>query len=92
MSVKVRIPTPLQRITGGKEEVNTEAGKVVDIVQDLERQFPGIAERISEGGKIRRFVNVYVNEEDIRFLQAENTMVKDGDEVSIVSAIAGGRK
>ena len=90
MSVKVRIPTPLQRITGGKEEVNTEPGKVADIVQDLERQFPGIAERISEGGKIRRFVNVYVNEEDIRFLQAENTMVKDGDEVSIVPAIAGG--
>ncbi|MDA8091288.1 MAG: MoaD/ThiS family protein [Nitrospiraceae bacterium] len=92
MSVKVRIPTPLQRITGGKEEVSTEAGKVVDIVQDLERQFPGIAERISEGGKIRRFVNVYVNEEDIRFLQAENTLVKDGDEVSIVPAIAGGRQ
>ncbi|MDA8087591.1 MAG: MoaD/ThiS family protein [Nitrospiraceae bacterium] len=92
MSVKVRIPTPLQRITGGKEEVSTEPGKVSDIVQDLERQFPGIAERISEGGKIRRFVNVYVNEEDIRFLQAENTVVKDGDEVSIVPAIAGGRR
>ncbi len=90
MSVKVRIPTPLQRITGGQEEVKTDPGKVIDIVQDLERQFPGIAERISEGGKIRRFVNVYVNEEDIRFLQAENTMVKDGDEVSIVPAIAGG--
>ncbi len=91
MSVKVRIPTPLQRITGGKEEVSTESGKVIDIVGDLERQFPGIAERISEGGKIRRFVNVYVNEEDIRFLQGENTVVKDGDEVSIVPAIAGGR-
>ena len=92
MSVKVRIPTPLQRITGGQEEVKTDPGKVIDIVQDLERQFPGIAERISEGGKIRRFVNVYVNEEDIRFLQAENTVVKDGDEVSIVPAIAGGRR
>ncbi len=92
MSVKVRIPTPLQRITGGKEEVSTEPGKVSDIGQYLKRQFPGIAERISEGGKIRRFVNVYVNEEDIRFLQAENTVVKDGDEVSIVPAIAGGRR
>ncbi len=91
MSVKVRIPTPLQRITGGKEEVSTEPGKVIDVVAELERQFPGIAERISEGGKIRRFVNVYVNEEDIRFLQGENTVVKDGDEVSIVPAIAGGR-
>ena len=92
MSVKVRIPTPLQRVTGGKEEVETAPGRVIDIVGELEKKFPGIAERISEGGKIRRFVNVYVNEEDIRFLQAENTVVKDGDEVSIVPAIAGGRQ
>lgn len=92
MSVKVRIPTPLQRITGGKEEVEAAAGKVIDIVGELDKNFPGLAERISEGGKIRRFVNVYVNEEDIRFLEAENTIVKDGDEVSIVPAIAGGRQ
>jgi len=91
MSVKVRIPTPLQRLTGGKEEVEAAPGKVMDIVNKLDEQFPGIGERISEGGKIRRFVNIYVNEEDIRFLQAEETEVKDGDEVSIVPAIAGGR-
>jgi molybdopterin synthase sulfur carrier subunit len=92
MAVKVRIPTPLQRLTGGKEEVQASPGKVIDIVQELDRQYPGLAERISEGGKIRRFVNIYVNEEDIRFLQAEQTEVKDGDELSIVPAIAGGKE
>lgn len=90
MAVKVRIPTPLQNLTGGKEEVEAKAGTIIELVNDLDVQFPGIAERISENGKIRRFVNLYVNEEDIRFMQAETTPVKDGDEVSIVPAIAGG--
>ncbi|HAM51080.1 MAG TPA: molybdopterin synthase sulfur carrier subunit [Nitrospiraceae bacterium] len=90
MAVKVRIPTPLQRLTQGKEEVEGVPGTIIGLIQDLDKRFPGIAERISEGGKVRRFVNVYVNEEDIRFLDAENTPVKDGDEVSIVPAIAGG--
>lgn len=91
MAVKVRIPTPLQRLTKGMEEVDGTAGTVIELISGLDKQFPGIAERISENGKVRRFVNVYVNEEDIRFLSAENTAVKDGDEVSIVPAIAGGR-
>jgi molybdopterin synthase sulfur carrier subunit len=90
MAVKVRIPTPLQRITQGKEEVEGSAGTIIDLINDLEKKYPGMAERISEGGKVRRFVNIYVNEEDIRFLQTEQTPVKDGDEVSIVPAIAGG--
>lgn len=90
MAVKVRIPTPLQRLTHGKEEVEAEPGTIIEIISDLDKRFPGLGERISEGGKVRRFVNIYVNEEDIRFLQAENTPVKDGDEVSIVPAIAGG--
>ena len=90
MAVKVRIPTPLQRLTQGKEEVEGAAGTVIALVTDLDRQYPGLAERVSENGKIRRFVNIYVNDEDIRFLQAEETPVKDGDEVSIVPAIAGG--
>ncbi|MFN3479253.1 MAG: MoaD/ThiS family protein [Thermodesulfovibrionales bacterium] len=90
MAVKVRIPTPLQRLTQGKEEVEAEPGTIIEVISDLDRRFPGLGERISEGGKVRRFVNIYVNEEDIRFLQAENTPVKDGDEVSIVPAIAGG--
>ncbi|MDI6800637.1 MAG: MoaD family protein [Thermodesulfovibrionales bacterium] len=90
MAVKIRIPTPLQRMTQGKEEVEGKAGTVIDLINDLDAKYPGIAERISEGGKVRRFVNIYVNEEDIRFLQAEQTPVKDGDEVSIIPAIAGG--
>lgn len=90
MAVKVRIPTPLQRLTQGKEEVEAAPGTIMEVIADLDRRFPGLGERISEGGKVRRFVNIYVNEEDIRFLQAENTPVKDGDEVSIVPAIAGG--
>jgi len=90
MAVKVKIPTPLQRLTAGADEVEGKAGSVIELVNDLDRRFPGIGERISEGGKIRRFVNIYVNEEDIRFLKAEATTVKDGDEVSIVPAIAGG--
>ncbi len=90
MAVKVRIPTPLQRLTQGQEEVEGVTGKIIDLVNDLEKKFPGIGERISENGKIRRFVNIYVNDEDIRFLNAEDTVVKEGDEVSIVPAIAGG--
>jgi molybdopterin synthase sulfur carrier subunit len=90
MAVKVRIPTPLQRLTQGKEEVDGTTGKIIDLVTELDKQYPGIAERISENGKIRRFVNIYLNDEDIRFLNAEETVVKDGDEVSIVPAIAGG--
>lgn len=90
MAVKVRIPTPLQRLTKGVEEVDGVAGTIMELVADLESRYPGIGERISEGGKIRRFVNIYVNEEDIRFLKAEDTLVKDGDELSIVPAIAGG--
>ncbi|MEW6109117.1 MAG: MoaD/ThiS family protein [Nitrospirota bacterium] len=90
MAVKVRIPTPLQRLTQGREEVEGSTGTIISLVDDLDKRFPGIAERISENGKIRRFVNIYVNEEDIRFLNGEETAVKDGDEVSIVPAIAGG--
>ncbi|MBF0488428.1 MAG: MoaD/ThiS family protein [Nitrospirae bacterium] len=90
MAVKVRIPTPLQKLTEGKEEVEAAPGTVIDVVKDLDGRYVGIAERISDGGKIRRFVNIYVNEEDVRFLQGELTPVKDGDIVSIVPAIAGG--
>ncbi len=92
MAVKVRIPTPLQRLTQGQEEVEGATGTIISLVDDLDKRFPGIAERISENGKIRRFVNIYLNDEDIRFLNVEETIVKDGDEVSIVPAIAGGRQ
>jgi molybdopterin synthase sulfur carrier subunit len=90
MAVKVRIPTPLQRLTNGQDEVEGSAGTIISLVNDLDKKFPGIAERISENGKIRRFVNIYLNDEDIRFLHLEETVVKDGDEISIVPAIAGG--
>ena len=91
MAVTVRIPTPLQRITQGKGEVACEGKSVADVLADLERRHPGIKERIcDEQGKLRRFVNVFVNEEDIRFLQGDQTPIKDGDDVSIIPAIAGG--
>ncbi len=90
MAVKVRIPTPLQKLTEGKEEVEGVPGTIMDLINDLDKKYPGIGERISEGGKIRRFINIYLNEEDIRFLKNEQTEVKDNDEVSIVPAIAGG--
>ncbi|OGW33367.1 MAG: molybdopterin synthase sulfur carrier subunit [Nitrospirae bacterium GWC2_42_7] len=90
MPVKVRIPTPLQRLTQGKEEVESIQGTIIAVVNDLDKNFPGIAERISENGKIRRFVNIYLNDEDIRFMNNEETVAKDGDEISIVPAIAGG--
>ncbi len=92
MPVTVRIPTPLRTITKGTAEVQAKGDTVVDLVQDLERQFPGLRERLmDESGEIRRFINIYLNEEDIRFLQGKATALKDGDSVSIVPAIAGGR-
>jgi molybdopterin synthase sulfur carrier subunit len=90
MAVKVKIPVPLQRLTNGQEEVEGAPGTVISLINDLEQKYPGFGERVSEEGKLRRFVNIYVNEEDVRFLKNEDTEVKDGDEVSIVPAIAGG--
>ena len=91
MPVMVRIPTPLQRLTNGHGEVQCHGGTIAELLADLERLHPGVKERIcDEQGKLRRFVNVFVNEEDIRFLQGDQTAVKDGDEVSIIPAIAGG--
>ena len=92
MAVLVRIPTPLRALTKGSPEVQASGGTVADVVEDLERQFPGLRERLlDDGGELRRFINIYVNQEDIRFLQSKKTTLKDGDEVSIVPAIAGGR-
>ncbi len=92
MSVSVRVPTPLRKLTQGADEVDVQGDTVKALVDDLERKFPGIKERIcDESGKIRRFVNVYVNGDDIRFLQNLETSVRDGDSISIVPAIAGGR-
>ena len=91
MSVRVRIPTPLRAMTKGSADVQVTADTVGDLIEDLERQFPGMRERlVEESGEIRRFINIYVNEEDIRFLQGAKTALKQDDEVSIVPAIAGG--
>ena len=92
MAVRVRVPTPLRKFTQGADEVNAQGNNVRTLVEDLEKNFPGIKERIcDETGKIRRFVNVYVNGDDIRFLQNLDTALKEGDNISIVPAITGGR-
>jgi molybdopterin synthase sulfur carrier subunit len=88
----VRIPTPLRQVTKGNAEVKAAGDTVDAIVADLERQFPGLKDRlVDESGELRRFINVYVNEEDIRFLEGKKTVIKETDVVSIVPAIAGGR-
>ena len=91
MPVTVLIPTPLQKLTNGNAEVKADGSTVADVVLSLEAQFPGIQARLcDESGKLRRFANVYVNNEDIRFNDGEETALKDGDELSIVPAVAGG--
>ncbi len=92
MPVLVRIPTPLRAVTKGVAEVHGKGANVNELIEDLERQFPGLHERLmAESGELRRFINIYVNQEDIRFLQGTGTALKDGDEVSIVPAISGGQ-
>ncbi len=91
MPITVRVPTPLQKLTGDKPEIIASGKTVDELLQDLERQYPGFKDRLCDPqGRLRRFVNIYVNEEDIRFLKQESTPLKDGDEVSIIPAIAGG--
>ncbi len=90
-TVKVRIPTPLQKLTAGVGEVAGSGATIKEVFGDLETKFPGIRERLyDEEGNLRRFINVYVNEEDIRFLEGEGTGLKDGDDISVIPAIAGG--
>jgi molybdopterin synthase sulfur carrier subunit len=91
MPVQVRIPTPLRKLTHNEELVEVQAQTVGDAFTQLQSRYPGIRERIlDDQGSVRRFVNVYVNEEDIRFLQNQQTPLKDGDQISIIPAIAGG--
>ena len=91
MSVSVRIPTPLRSFTSDQDVVKAGGDTLQHLVLDLERQFPGIGERIvDEDGEIRRFVNLFVNGEDVRFLEGLHTALSQGDEVSIVPAVAGG--
>jgi molybdopterin synthase sulfur carrier subunit len=91
MAVKVLIPTPLQKLTQNKATVECEGGDVGELLNSLEQHCPGIKARLcDEQGELRRFVNFYVNNEDIRFLEGTATPLNDGDEVSIIPAIAGG--
>jgi sulfur-carrier protein len=91
MAITVRIPTPLRTLTQGKDEVEASGKTVRDIIENLEKNYPGLRERLLDDKGVRRFVNIYQNEEDIRFLDSLDTVVKDGDSISIVPAIAGGR-
>ncbi|HKD65672.1 MAG TPA: ubiquitin-like small modifier protein 1 [Candidatus Binataceae bacterium] len=92
MSVRVRVPTPLRRFTAGNGEVAAAGASIKDVINDLESRHPGMRDRLlDEKGEIRRFVNIYLNGDDVRFLDQLNSAVKDGDDISIVPAIAGGR-
>ncbi len=91
MAVTVHIPTPLRKLTGNESEVEVEAATVAALVEGLEEAYAGMKDKLlDESGDIRRYVNIYINEEDIRFLDGKDTALKDGDSVSIVPAIAGG--
>lgn len=90
MDIIVRIPTPLRTLTGGSGEVSATGGTVKDVIEDLEQKHPGMRDRLLDDKGVRRFVNIYVGDEDIRFLDGLETSLKSGDEISIVPAIAGG--
>ena len=91
MAVKVRIPTPLRKLTANQSEVQIDGETIAMILGNMESSYPGIKDRIcDESGQVRRFINIYINEEDIRFMDGTGTAVNDGDRISIVPAIAGG--
>lgn len=91
MSVKVLIPTPLQKLTNNQATIECTGSNITELLEALESNCPGIKNRLcDDSGELRRFVNFYVNSEDIRFLNGKDTPLKDGDEVSIIPAIAGG--
>ena len=91
--ILVRIPTPLRRMTNGQDKVQIDASNLGEIINRLESDFPGFKERLlDESGELRYFVNIYLNGEDVRFLQGTDTSTKSGDEVSIVPAVAGGAR
>ncbi len=91
--ITIRVPTPLRRITNGQGEVQVEANNIREAIEKLEELYPGFKERLlDEQGEVRKFVNLYLNDEDIRFLQGLDTQLKEGDVLSIVPAIAGGQR
>lgn len=91
MAVTVKIPTPLRSLTSDRDSVPAEGSTLAELVTSLEASYPGMRERLcDESGALRRFVNVFVNGEDVRFLDGLDTSIGDGDEISIVPAVAGG--
>lgn len=90
MSIQVHIPTPLRQHTDGQDVVSAEGTTVAEVLESVGSQYSAITDRLFDEGKIRRFVNIYVNDEDIRYLSDLSTPVKDGDSVSIIPAVAGG--
>ncbi len=90
MSIRVNIPTPMRQHTDNQAVVEAVGSSVKDLLDNLGTKFPGIGSRVFENGQVRRFVNIYVNDEDIRYLDNLQTAVKDGDEISIIPAVAGG--
>lgn len=89
--VTVRVPVPMQKLTGNAAVVEAEGGSVAEVIADLESRYPGFASNVQDdSGKLRRYVNVFVNDDNVRTLDGEASPVKDGDEVSIIPAIAGG--
>ena len=91
METIVRIPAPLRTLTGGKDEIAAAGATVGEVIDDLDRRHPGLKDRLLDAKGVRRFVNIYVGEEDVRFLDGLATPLKAGDQISIVPAIAGGR-
>ncbi|MFP5253704.1 MAG: MoaD family protein [Actinomycetes bacterium] len=92
MAVEVRIPTILRTYTGGEKAVSADGSTLAEVVESLEANHPGIKERLVENGDLRRFVNVYVNDEDVRFTGGLETQVGDGDQVVVLPAVAGGAR
>jgi molybdopterin synthase sulfur carrier subunit len=90
MAIEVRIPTILRTYTGGEKAVEGSGATLADLLADLETRHTGIQARIVDGEKLRRFVNVYLNDEDVRFLDGISTQLTDGDSVTILPAVAGG--
>ncbi|MBU6245013.1 MAG: MoaD/ThiS family protein [Actinomycetales bacterium] len=90
MSVEVRVPTILRPLTGGEKIVQAQGATLEAVIKDLDASYPGIGERLVDDSGLRRFVNVYVNDEDVRFMDSLQTPVQDGDSVTILPAVAGG--
>ena len=93
MGVSVRIPTPLRKLTEGKSEVEASGVNVAEVIDNLESNFPGLKDKLcEENGAVRKFLNIYLNDEDIRFMDSLATEVRDGDSLALIPAIAGGKR